>query len=541
MTAGTKTGSNPVSYAYTGDRLTEANGTAITYHESVGLPKEYECGITGVTGPGENVVYPKLYWDANRSLEGVTSISNDNDRFKQAEYEYNGFGVRTEKKLTSNNTAKNREVKYHLDGARVMGLTREFDYGSGKGVKKADVKFRYGASGVMFAEEIGAFNLDGTPLQGVSLIKNKYRIERDAGGSAVKIMRTSWYDTGSSYGPSLFAEIEYGAFGEPKVVGGSFTALNGTYRAATTLTDVCDVMPFLWKGYIFDAETGLYSVYTSNGTRYYSPLTGRFLTPCAPEDIMEAAASGVIDGFNAYAIGNPLNLPANCFNFMPSISFEGVWIDPSLGGSGSSGGWKGWTLIGGIGRVLSGVIAVVVGAALLIGGGPVGWMIVAGVTVGAGVLTTVNGAADIGEYATGYNFMRDGLFNDVLGWSDTAYNWYAGITEGVAIAGSLACGWYAKSTYFMKGAVPGSESKMVLQPGMELQRYGSQYGRYLTNVGTPASQLLLPASNSGQLTRFVVTKSFRVSTGIVQGGGGFQYFTWRAINKLIKARYLLPI
>jgi hypothetical protein len=70
---------------------------------------------------------------------------------------------------------------------------------------------------------------------------------------------------------------------------------------------------------------------------------------------------------------------------------------------------------------------------------PLAMAIVAGVTLGAGVLTGVNGIATMIEAGTDYNFVRDGLFNDVLGLSDNAYNWYAGITEAVAIVGSIAC------------------------------------------------------------------------------------------------------
>ena len=73
---------------------------------------------------------------------------------------------------------------------------------------------------------------------------------------------------------------------------------------------------------------------------------------------------------------------------------------------------------------------------------PLAMSIVAGVTLGAGVLTGINGVATIIEAGTDYNFVRDGLFNDVLGLSDSAYNVYAGITEGVAAVGSMILGFY---------------------------------------------------------------------------------------------------
>ena len=70
---------------------------------------------------------------------------------------------------------------------------------------------------------------------------------------------------------------------------------------------------------------------------------------------------------------------------------------------------------------------------------PLAMTIIAGVTLGAGVLTGINGFATMIEAATDYNFVRDGLFNDVLGLSDKAYNWYVGIAEGIAIVGTTVC------------------------------------------------------------------------------------------------------
>lgn len=54
----------------------------------------------------------------------------------------------------------------------------------------------------------------------------------------------------------------------------------------------------------------------------------------------------------------------------------------------------------------------------------------------------INGVATMIEAGSNYNFVWDGLFNDVLGLSDSAYNVYAGITEGVAIVGSMILVFY---------------------------------------------------------------------------------------------------
>ena len=52
---------------------------------------------------------------------------------------------------------------------------------------------------------------------------------------------------------------------------------------------------------------------------------------------------------------------------------------------------------------------------------------------------TINGIAEVGDLAFGYNFMEDGLF----GGNSAAYNTYASITGTIAPVGSIICGgWY---------------------------------------------------------------------------------------------------
>ena len=193
-----------------------------------------------------------------------------------------------------------------------------------------------------------------------------------------------------------------------------------------------------------------------------------------------------------------------------------------------------WGFFKGIGNIITGALAIFTGAIVLIGGAPIIMLIVAGITVVAGALTLNNGIADtIGSF-TGYNYMLDGLFNG----NNIAYNWYSGITSTIAGIGTAVCGYFIKTEYFMRGAKLGTEGKMTLQPGMELDRYGSKYGRFLTNPGTASTQLNLPFSNNLLLNHYRVVKPFKVATGIVDGGGGFQYFTWKSVHRLIQMGYL---
>ena len=54
-------------------------------------------------------------------------------------------------------------------------------------------------------------------------------------------------------------------------------------------------------------------------------------------------------------------------------------------------------------------------------------LLVAGITIGAGALTTINGASEVVEAGTGYNFVEDTVF----GGNSSAYNTYATITGSV--------------------------------------------------------------------------------------------------------------
>ena len=235
------------------------------------------------------------------------------------------------------------------------------------------------------------------------------------------------------------------------------------------------------RGYYYDVETGLYYL----NTRYYDPFACRFINA----DDISYIEPETINGLNlySYCLNNPV-----------------MYVDPT--GHFSIG-----TFIKGLGNIITGVLAIGAGAIVLIGGAPVGMIIVAGITLTAGVLTLNNGITDTSESFSGYNYMSDGLFKG----NTTAYNWYSGIT--------------------------GTEGKMTLQPGMELDRFGSQYGRFLTNPGTSASQLNLPFTNNLVLNHYKVLKPFKVATGIVDGGGGFQYFSWRSIKRLVSMGYLAVI
>ena len=264
--------------------------------------------------------------------------------------------------------------------------------------------------------------------------------------------------------------------------------------------------------YISPAETGFYYL----NSRYYDPEIGRFINL---DDIAYLGMGGLIS----------YNLFVYCGN-NPVMGY-----DPY-------GTFDFWGIAKGVGRIATGIAAVAAGVAVCVAGVPVAMIVAAAVTITAGVLTIVNGAADIQQAVTGDNFVQDTVFNG----NQTAYAVYSGVTETVAIVGTAVCGNYLSTNCTMKGAVSGTEGKVTLEPGTTLERYGSQYGRYLTDPGTSINQLALTPGNSCNLTTYVVNRSFTFRTGVVAPcawghGGGVQYFSWMSVQRLVQFGFLTPM
>ena len=156
--------------------------------------------------------------------------------------------------------------------------------------------------------------------------------------------------------------------------------------------------PFRYRGYVYDEETGFYYLQS----RYYNPEVGRFIS----SDVLLSTGQGVL-GHNAYAYcgNNPV------MGYDPYGTFD--WS--------SFGKGAGWLAIG--------ITAICVGVSVLTCGvAAPAMMAVAAVTVTAGALTAVNGVSELGEAATGHNFVRD----DVFRGNEKAYDVYSNTTAAVA-------------------------------------------------------------------------------------------------------------
>ena len=179
-------------------------------------------------------------WQHGRQLASAT------DGTTNVTYTYDADGRRIQKMV--NGTA----TKYAYIGSTLVHMT------SGGNT----LHFRYDSSGPM------SVNYNGT----------EYYYIKNAQGDITGIVDTAG---------NVVAEYTYNAWG---------SVLSTTGSMANTLGAL---NPFRYRGYVYDAETGLYYL----KTRYYNPVMGRFL--CA--DTYASTGIGLI-GTNAFAYCN--NNPA---------------------------------------------------------------------------------------------------------------------------------------------------------------------------------------------------------------------------------------
>ena len=211
--------------------------------------------------------------------------------------------------------------------------------------------------------------------------------------------------------------------------------------------------PIRYRGYYYDTESELYYL----NSRYYDPETGRFISP---------------DDHNVALDAGEYNLYTYCMN------------DP-VNNSDPTGYWSWKTFWKGAGLVVTGVVAVALAATTFGAGIPVAMSIIAGITLAAGTLTTINGVATMVEAGTDYNFVRDGLFNEVLNLSDNAYNIYSDVTAGVAAVGSTILGAYHTTgqykaakygqKYLGSGYKKVDTNRWVSKDGMRQMRFDSNH------------------------------------------------------------------
>lgn len=238
------------------------------------------------------------------------------------------------------------------------------------------------------------------------------------------------------------------------------------------------------------------------GHRYYNPEWGRWIQP----DDIEYLDPTNINGLNLYAYCN--NDPVNMY-------------DPD--GHFSLPNWAKW-VIGGVAFAGAVALTIVSGGSLA----PV--FIGMGVSIASSAL--IEGAI---SYANG-----EGFWNGVADGAADGAMWGGIFALAGATIGAIKYGLSAK------GAVKGTQHFTTITKGQQFDRYGRLTGKYITDIGTSASKLALPATNTGIKTSLQATRNFRVITGVVADafggtGGGTQYVMRYSIEKLLNMGWLVII
>ena len=249
-TTGTlETATKTINYVYDGtwkDKLISYDGQSISY-DKIGNPLTYRDNMS-FTWQGRQM--------ETADLDG-TSVS----------YKYNTDGLRTYKKVGS--------------------TVHEYEYSGDKLFyeKRGDIRFyyRYDVNGNIAA--ITRIKADGTKFTLYPICNSRGDVEelrKEDGTLYARYVYDSWGNTLHIYSETGTTEI-------------------------TSTANLAIQNPFRYRGYYFDAESGLYYLQS----RYYDPVTGRFVNGDSLVDTSDVL------GFNMYAYcgNNPVSREDNGGDF----------------------------------------------------------------------------------------------------------------------------------------------------------------------------------------------------------------------------------
>lgn len=327
-----------INYSYEsetpwGDLLTNYNGVDIIYDE-MGNPLNYQ-GINYI----KETVDLKFEWDG-RLLKTVTYPDDGDTPGQKYEYSYNADGLRTQKDryLWDNNTSDYRlyqTTEYIWNGNVLEGYRlsyRSLDKDNDDITIIYIVLPLYDENQKMIGVAMKNFGQDYT--SNAENGENVYYFEKDAQGNIISMFdplnnnySVEYYYTG--YGmtqlsiPKEEARINSmptGTFGESLAKALAAIGLAALYSVYKELN------PFMYRGYMYDGETGLYY----NQSRYYSGEWGRFIN--ADNPILMNKASQTINGSNvfAYCENDPINY----------IDSTGYWAEKYSGFKWTSKGFN---------------------------------------------------------------------------------------------------------------------------------------------------------------------------------------------------------
>jgi len=157
--------------------------------------------------------------------------------------------------------------------------TNTFAYdGTGKRIAKNDILFGYDTEDNLIDQSNGLhFFYDQTGCFGFRKNNADFFYQKDLQGDVIGIVNSDGY---------VVAKYAYDAWGNCKVQNPDGTEnINSSF--------IGNVNPFRYRGYYFDAETGLYFLQS----RYYDPEVGRFIS----QDLVDYTRREDFGGLNLYA------------------------------------------------------------------------------------------------------------------------------------------------------------------------------------------------------------------------------------------------
>ena len=451
-------GNREICYTYdnSGNILTKTeNGTVTDYRYKDGTDRLMSFGTELFAY--DDMGNPTTYRNMSCVWEKGKQLKSISDGANTVSFTYDEFGMRTTK--------------------TAGGITTNYVYENGKLLREVTgsekIDFVYGSDGII----------------GFRIGNKNYLYRKNVFGDVTEI----YSDNGT-----LVGKYSYTAFGEciVKVNEGGIAEKN----------------PIRYRGYYYDEETSLYYL----KSRYYDPVTGRFITI----DDISYIDPETINGLNLYAYcgNNPV-----------------MAVDPNGNKWWNPFSW--FNHISNIGKIIIGAVAFIGAVALTIatGGALAPMFITLGVTLAVGTL--------MGGFSSVISSGGD--------WSQFGKGAFDGFADGMLWGGisALVGATVGAVKYAVKGgqgAVGGTTKITTIEKGQTFDRYGGIYGKFITDVGTPANKLALPATNSGIKMTLQATKNFRAFTGIVADGfggtgGGVQYVLRYSIKTLLKKGWLIIV
>ena len=297
-----------ISYGYGDsewrDLLTAYDGKRLTADEIGNLRNDGKWSYTWRRG--------RILWDMSRMVD------EDAELFEVVQYRYDSNGRRTGKSYGDS-------YNFRIVGGQLYYVgdsTGTSYYYAGDDLSQIDITFPDNSSTSLH------FTYDELGPMSVTYNGAEYFYLKNAQGDVTGLVNNS--------GTQVVA-YTYDAWGNP---------LSTTGTMADTLGKL---NPFRYRGYVYDAETGIYYV----SSRYYDPKMGRWISSEPNIDSGEFDEGSEILGYNVYAycFNNPVN------NFDPDGEAVSNIVGGIIGGAAGATlgylladalglkGWKKWALI----------------------------------------------------------------------------------------------------------------------------------------------------------------------------------------------------